>query len=176
MLKGEIILKGDKSITHRAIMLAAITEGKTKIINPSNCIDVQSSIDVLNMCGSNMFYDNNAIINTSKIYKNPDTVLYCGNSGTTARLLIGLLFGQGISATIDGDKSLRKRPMDRVLKPLGLMNLKYTSNNSKLPVTIYSSDVKSMQYTMDVPSAQVKSSILLASISFPHWRGGGGGF
>ena len=62
MLKGEIILKGDKSITHRAIMLVAITEGKTKIMNPSNCIDVQSSIDVLNMCGSNMFYDNNAII------------------------------------------------------------------------------------------------------------------
>ena len=165
MLKGEIILKGDKSITHRAIMLAAITEGKTKIINPSNCIDVQSSINVLNMCGSNMFYDNNAIINTSKIYKNPDNVLYCGNSGTTARLLIGLLFGQGISATIDGDKSLRKRPMDRVLKPLELMNLQYTSNNKKLPVTIYNSDIKSIKYTMEVPSAQVKSSILLASIA-----------
>jgi len=164
MLKGEIILKGDKSITHRAIMLAAITEGKTKIINPSNCIDVQSSIDVLNMCGSNMFYDNNQIINTSKIYKNPNNVLYCGNSGTTARLLIGLLFGQGISAVIDGDKSLRKRPMDRVLKPLELMNLQYTSNNKKLPVTIYNSDIKSIKYTMDVPSAQVKSSILLASI------------
>ena len=72
MLKGEIILKGDKSITHRAIMLAAVTEGETKIINPSNCIDVQSSINVLNMCGSKMYYDGNVIINTSKIYKNPD--------------------------------------------------------------------------------------------------------
>ena len=110
MLKGEIILKGDKSITHRAIMLAAITEGETKIINPSNCIDVQSSIDVLNMCGSKMYYDGNVIINTSKIYKNPNNILYCGNSGTTIRLLAGLLGGLNIPATLIGDSSLSKRP------------------------------------------------------------------
>ena len=126
-----INIKGDKSITHRVIMLSSIISNDIIIKNPSNCIDVLSTIDVLNLCGANIIINNKEITNNSKIHKNPNSVLDCGNSGTTARLLIGLLFGMGISATIDGDSSLRSRPMDRVLDPLESMNLQYKSLNKK---------------------------------------------
>ena len=166
---GSVInIKGDKSITHRIIMLSSIISNDIIIKNPSNCIDVLSTIDVLNLCGANIIINNNEITNNSKIYKNPNSVLDCGNSGTTARLLIGLLFGMGISATIDGDSSLRSRPMDRVLDPLESMNLKYKSLNKKLPVHLHSSKLNpTNSYTLKVPSAQVKSSILFASFNNP---------
>jgi len=166
---GSVInIKGDKSITHRIIMLSSIISNDIIIKNPSNCIDVLSTIDVLNLCGANIIVNNNEIANNSKIYKNPNSVLDCGNSGTTARLLIGLLFGMGISATIDGDSSLRSRPMDRVLDPLESMNLKYKSLNKKLPVHLHSSKLNpTNSYTLKVPSAQVKSSILFASFNNP---------
>ena len=166
---GSVInIKGDKSITHRIIMLSSIISNDIIIKNPSNCIDVLSTIDVLNLCGANIIINNNEITNNSKIYKNPNSVLDCGNSGTTARLLIGLLFGMGISATIDGDSSLRSRPMDRVLDPLESMNLKYKSLNKKLPLHLHSSKLNpTNSYTLKVPSAQVKSSILFASFNNP---------
>lgn len=166
---GSVInIKGDKSITHRIIMLSSIISNDIIIKNPSNCIDVLSTIDVLNLCGANIIINNNEITNNSKIYKNPNSVLDCGNSGTTARLLIGLLFGMGISATIDGDSSLRSRPMDRVLDPLESMNLKYKSLNKKLPLHLHSSKLNPISsYTLKVPSAQVKSSILFASFNNP---------
>ena len=163
-----INIKGDKSITHRIIMLSSIISNDIIIKNPSNCIDVLSTIDALNLCGANIIINNNEITNNSKIHKNPSTVLDCGNSGTTARLLIGLLFGMGISATIDGDSSLRSRPMDRVLDPLESMNLKYQSLNKKLPIHLYSSKLNpANSYTLKVASAQVKSSILFASFNNP---------
>ena len=167
-MRNVINIKGDKSITHRVIMLSSIISNDIIIKNPSNCIDVLSTIDVLNLCGANIIINNNEITNNSKIYKNPNSVLDCGNSGTTARLLIGLLFGMGISATIDGDSSLRSRPMDRVLDPLESMNLKYKSLNKKLPVHLHSSKLNpTNSYTLKVPSAQVKSSILFASFNNP---------
>ena len=167
-MRNVINIKGDKSITHRVIMLSSIISNDIIIKNPSNCIDVLSTIDALNLCGANIIINNNEIANNSKIHKNPKSVLDCGNSGTTARLLIGLLFGMGISATIDGDSSLRSRPMDRVLDPLESMNLKYKSLNKKLPIHLYSSKLNpTNSYTLKVASAQVKSSILFASFNNP---------
>ena len=168
MFKGEIALKGDKSITHRVIMMSSINKKITRIINPSNCVDVFSTISVLNQCGALFDYNSGDIIINKLLNHNPYHVLNCGNSGTTARLLIGLLFGQGYSAIIDGDDSLRSRPMDRVLDPLALMNLKYESKNKKLPIKIHSSIVAPVNHTLVVPSAQVKSSIILATFGYKN--------
>ena len=162
MIKGEILLKGDKSVTHRVLMISSLFEYNVKIYNPSDCLDIVSTINVLNKCGAVIYYVKNNLICSGTASRNPESILNCGNSGTTARLLTGLLFGMGISARIDGDKSLRSRPMDRLLKPLELMNLKYHSKGKKLPLDIYSSTPKQIKYKLDVPSAQVKSAILLA--------------
>ena len=87
MLKGDIILKGDKSITHRVIMMSSIKKCFIKINNPSNCVDVYSTIKVLNQCGANITYSSKSIINDRCINKSPKKVLYCGNSGNFCNIL-----------------------------------------------------------------------------------------
>ena len=165
MIKGEISLKGDKSITHRVLMIGSVFDFDIQIYNSSECLDIHSTINALNECGTDIYYENGTIVCKGVIFENPKSILDCGNSGTTARLLVGLLFGRGISAKIDGDKSLRTRPMDRVLKPLKLMNLNFESSNYKLPITIYKSNPTKIKHQLEVPSAQVKSAILLAGIT-----------
>ena len=162
MINGEIYIGGDKSISHRILMLSSIISNKVIISNISKCRDVESTIDCLQKCGASiMMFNSDICINSSKLI-NPNEELNCGNSGTTLRLMLGLLAGKGIKAIFVGDSSLSKRPMGRVIRPLALMGANITSNKALLPIKLLESELSTISYILDVPSAQVKSSILLS--------------
>ena len=135
-IKGEITFPGDKSISHRALMFAALAEGESRISNLSTGVDVQSTRKCLEACGIKIRNDRNDVIVKGRKFSDPIEPLDCGNSGTTTRLLLGLLAGQGINANFVGDKSLSARPMNRILEPLFQMGLKCESHDGKLPITI----------------------------------------
>ena len=161
---GSLILPGDKSISHRSVMLAALSSQRSKIANISNGQDVRSTISCLIDCGIKIDFSKENLFVTGGTFEQPASDLDCGNSGTTMRLLIGLLAGQGINANFIGDKSLSNRPMDRIIEPLKRMGLNIESNNLKPPIRISKSDLKGIDYNMPISSAQVKSSILLAAL------------
>ena len=163
-VKGTLTLPGDKSISHRSIMLAALSGQRSKINNLSNGKDVKSTISCLKNCGINIEYSSGSYFVIGGKFKQPITDLNCGNSGTTMRLLIGLLAGQGINANFIGDKSLSHRPMDRIIEPLEKMGLNIESNGIRPPIHISKSKLKGINYNMPISSAQVKSSILLAAL------------
>ena len=163
-IKGEITFPGDKSISHRALMFAALADGESRISNLSTGVDVQSTRKCLEACGIKIRNDRNDVIVKGRKFSDPVEPLDCGNSGTTTRLLLGLLAGQGINANFVGDKSLSARPMNRILEPLFQMGLKCESHDGKLPITIKNSDLNGIQYESRVASAQVKSAILLAGL------------
>ena len=156
-------LSGDKSISHRALMLASISYGDNRITNLCNGADVQSTIDCLTACGASINKNGNSCNITSDILSNPTTPLNCGNSGTTMRLLAGLVAGQKISAVLYGDKSLSKRPMDRIIKPLKKIgaDIKYIDNK----IIINKSELIGGEILNSTSSAQVKSSIILAALN-----------
>ncbi len=163
-IKGVISFPGDKSISHRALMFAALTDGKARIANLSTGADVQSTRHCLEACGIHIQDDNKDVVVTGGQFSDPIKPLDCGNSGTTTRLLLGLLAGQGINATLIGDESLSSRPMDRILNPLSQMGLVSKSNNGKLPITIHKNNLGGIDYQSPVASAQVKSATLLAGL------------
>ena len=163
-IKGEIIFPGDKSISHRALMFAALANGESRISNLSTGVDVNSTRKCLEACGIKISNDRNDVIVKGRIFSDPTEPLDCGNSGTTTRLLLGLLAGQGINATFVGDESLSSRPMNRILDPLSQMGLESESKDGKLPITIHKSDLNGIQYESPVASAQIKSAILLAGL------------
>ena len=162
MIKGKITFPGDKSISHRSLMFAALADGESRISNLSTGTDVQSTRECLEACGINIRDDGDDVVVTGGKFADPKQPLDCGNSGTSTRLLLGLLAGQGVNATFIGDESLSSRPMNRILDPLSQMGLKSKSNNGKLPITIYKSDLTGIEYDSPVASAQVKSAVLLA--------------
>lgn len=164
MIKGKITFPGDKSISHRALMFAALADGESRISNLSTGADVQSTRSCLEACGIQIRNYGDDIIVTGGKFSDPDQPLDCGNSGTTTRLLLGLLAGQEINATLVGDESLSSRPMNRILDPLSQMGLRSESNNGKLPVTIHKSELTGVHYESPVASAQVKSAVLLAGL------------
>ncbi len=163
-IKGKITFPGDKSISHRALMFAALADGESRISNLSTGADVQSTRKCLEACGIQIEDDGDDVIVAGGQFSDPDNLLDCGNSGTTTRLLLGLLAGQGINATLIGDASLSSRPMNRILDPLSKMGLIAGSNDGKLPVTIHKSNLKGIDYHSPVASAQVKSAVLLAGL------------
>jgi 3-phosphoshikimate 1-carboxyvinyltransferase len=162
MIKGKITFPGDKSISHRSLMFAALADGESRISNLSTGTDVQSTRECLEACGIDIRDDGDDVVVTGGKFADPKQPLDCGNSGTSTRLLLGLLAGQGVNATFIGDESLSSRPMNRILDPLSQMGLKSKSNNGKLPITIYKSDLTGIEYDSPVASAQVKSTVLLA--------------
>ncbi|MDP6991768.1 MAG: 3-phosphoshikimate 1-carboxyvinyltransferase, partial [Candidatus Marinimicrobia bacterium] len=133
-INGNIKFPGDKSISHRALMFAALANGQSRISNLSTGADVQSTRQCLEACGIQIENDGDDVIVTGGQFSDPTKPLNCGNSGTTTRLLMGLLAGQGINATLIGDESLSSRPMNRILDPLSQMGLQSESNDGKLPV------------------------------------------
>ena len=163
-IKGTLKLPGDKSISHRALMFAALADGESRISDLSTGTDVHSTRKCLEACGIDIRDDGDDAIVKGSLFSNPAEPLDCGNSGTTIRLLLGLLAGQGINATFIGDESLSARPMNRILDPLSQMGLKCENNDGKLPVTIYQSNLNSIEYDSPIASAQVKSAILLAGL------------
>ncbi len=168
-VNGEIILSGDKSISHRAVIFSAMASGKSSIKNISQGEDVQSTIKIMKQLGAKINFVNNQLIIEGcgyRKFKNPEMDLHCGNSGTSARLIAGLLAAQKFESTLIGDESLSKRPMKRIIEPLVQMGVKFRMNNdSTLPLTIIpAAEINPINYNMPVASAQVKSCILIAGL------------
>ncbi|MBN4080932.1 hypothetical protein JYT44_01070 [Caldithrix abyssi] len=134
MVKGELTFPGDKSISHQALMLAALANGESRISILSTGAGVQSTRKCLEACGIEIRDVGNDVIVKGGRFSDPKEPLDCGNSGTTTRLLWGLLSGQGINATFIGDKSLSSCPMNRVLKKNGF---KYVGQGSEIVVIRY---------------------------------------
>jgi len=164
-VKGTLYLPGDKSISHRAIMLSSIANGKSTIRNLNDGADLESTINALKACGAKIDSRNEAIIIEGVDLTNPNEKLNCGNSGTTTRLISGLLSSQKLDFTLVGDNSLSSRPMKRIIAPLQKMGCDISSNNNLLPLTINAKKgIRSIDYKIPVASAQVKSCILLAAL------------
>lgn len=165
-LKGSVTIPSDKSISHRAIMFTSLANGKSIIKNFSKGQDPLSSLKVCRALGIDAEFSNEELIVKSKgILSAPQTQLDCGNSGTTMRLMSGILAGQKFNSTLIGDESLSKRPMKRVIEPLSLMGAKIESNEYKAPLKIYGQSLKPINYISKLASAQVKSCILLAGLN-----------
>ncbi|WMM23371.1 3-phosphoshikimate 1-carboxyvinyltransferase [Tissierella sp. MB52-C2] len=170
-LKGEIKVPGDKSISHRAVIFGSISKGETTVENALLSEDIISTIKCFREMGVKILIneeeDKLRIIGNG-LYglKKPSRPLDCGNSGTTMRLLSGLLAGQDFESTLIGDESLSKRPMDRIINPLRKMNGNIAGADDKYPpINIYpSKGLQGIDYTLPMASAQVKSAILLASL------------
>lgn len=165
-LKGTVTIPSDKSISHRAIMFTSLARGKSVIKNFSKGQDPLSSLKVCRALGIDAEFSNEELIVKSKgILSTPQTQLDCGNSGTTMRLMSGILAGQNFNSTLIGDESLSKRPMKRVIEPLALMGAKIESNEFKAPLKIYGQNLQPINYVSKLASAQVKSCILLAGLN-----------
>ena len=166
-LKGSITIPADKSISHRAVMFASLANGKSVIKNFSKGQDPRSSLEICKALGVDaQFLDETTlIVNSDGVLKAPSQPLDCGNSGTTMRLMSGVLAGQRFSSTLIGDESLSKRPMKRVIEPLTLMGAQIASVDGHAPLTITGHNLSAINYESPLASAQVKSCILLAGLN-----------
>ncbi len=165
-MHGTVRPPGDKSISHRALMLAALARGKSQIAGLLTGADVKSSARVLRQLGAaiSRIQESGVRVSGSRLLT-PSSRLNCGNSGTTARLLLGILAGQRFAATLTGDASLRRRPMRRVTEPLRQMGARIQERGDGLPLTIHGGRLRGLVYTSPVASAQVKSALLLAALT-----------
>ncbi|HEY8443427.1 MAG TPA: 3-phosphoshikimate 1-carboxyvinyltransferase [Clostridia bacterium] len=164
-ISGAFDLPGDKSITHRAIMFNSIAEGEAKVYNALLGEDCLATINCMRKLGAKISVEPDYvhIVGARKLKNSQE--LYVGNSGTTIRLLTGLLCGAGVSAELDGDDSIKKRPMNRIIEPLTMMGAKITSApGGYAPLKIKGGSLKGIEYKMPVASAQVKSCLLLAGL------------
>jgi len=169
-IDAEITVPGDKSISHRALMIGAIANGKTQIRNFLDSDDTSATMEILRAMGIEIERKENEVIVEGKgLYglSEPEGVLDARNSGTTMRLLLGLLAAQSFYAVITGDESLRKRPMKRVIEPLSKMGSQFfgRQGGSLAPITVIGNqNLRPVTYRTPVASAQVKSAILLAGL------------
>lgn len=168
-LRGEVTIPGDKSISHRSIMFGSLALGKTEVTNFLEGADCLSTIDCFRKMGIEIIHDNQKIIVNGKGLRGltkPDDILNVGNSGTTTRLISGILSGQNFTSFLSGDDSLNSRPMARIMKPLNNMGANITSlnGNNCAPLKIEPGKLHGIDYISPVASAQVKSAILLAGL------------
>ena len=170
-LQGEIFIPGDKSVSHRSVMFSSLGDKAVTIKNFLNSQDCLSTVSCMEALGVKIekINDNELVVHGVGIngLKEPENVLDAGNSGTTLRLLMGMLSAQNFFVTFTGDDSLRKRPMARVIKPLSKMGAQLVSreNSRLLPLAILPVEqIKAINYEMPMASAQVKSAILLAGM------------
>ena len=168
-LRGEITLPGDKSITHRAIILSSIAEGKSYLKGVQRGKDCLATLKCIEQMGVPVREGEKEVIIEGvglEGLKEPEDVLNCGNSGTTMRLLAGLLAGQRFYSVLSGDKFLRKRPMKRIVDPLREMGAKIEGREKGNfpPLTIVGGELKGINYLSPIASAQVKSCLLLAGL------------
>ena len=166
-LSGEVVIPSDKSISHRAIMFSSLAKGKTLVKNFSKGADCHSTLKVFSSLGiEHKFLDEQTLeIISDGILKAPSSDLDCGNSGTTMRLMSGILASRNFDSVLMGDESLSKRPMKRVIEPLSLMGAEISSNDNKAPLKIHGKNLQAIDYNSKLSSAQVKSCILLAGIN-----------
>jgi 3-phosphoshikimate 1-carboxyvinyltransferase len=167
-ISGNVPLPGDKSISHRYAMLAAIAEGTSEFHHFAASRDCRSTLDCLRALGIELRVAGDTVTIRGRGLRGlrkPDQILDAGNSGTTMRLLAGILAGQPFEATISGDASLSGRPMGRILHPLRLMGAAVESRGKELPpLKIRGGPLQAIRYKLPVASAQVKSCILLAGL------------
>lgn len=168
-LKGEITIPGDKSISHRSVMFGSIAKGTTEISHFLQGADCLSTISCFKKMGIQIENNQDTVIvhgNGLRGLKKPETILDCGNSGTTTRLISGLLAAQDFDVTLTGDESIQKRPMKRIMDPLSLMgaDIKSVKENGCAPLSIGGKKLHGIHYTSPVASAQIKSCILLAGL------------
>lgn len=168
-LNGEVKAPPDKSITHRSLIISAMAEGTSRVTNPLISLDTKATVEAVSSLGIDLKRSKNLIEITSKgyrLFKEPENIIDCGNSGTTARLLTGLFTPTRKYYVLTGDSSLRERPMKRVIDPLKKMGALISGrySDTKLPITIMPSTMKSSTIFQETHSAQVKSAIILASL------------
>ena len=169
-INAEIFVPGDKSISHRSLMLAGIATGQSRISGLLEGEDCLATLKIMKNLGVDITRDNSGTYlvegNGLDGLKEPTDILDCGNSGTTMRLLSGLLAGRPFYSVLAGDNSLNSRPMARIITPLSKMGAKiWSRNNGLAPLSIKGGSLTSINYNSPVASAQVKSSILLAGLS-----------
>ncbi len=174
-LGGELRLPGDKSISHRALMLALLARGTSRIHGAGDGADVRSTAGIVAALGAAVSRADAEAGNVDYVvespgagaFRQPDAPLDCGNSGTTMRLFAGILAGRSIRAVLDGDASLRRRPMARIVEPLRAMGAWLEGMAGERPplMVVGKEPLRGITWTTPVPSAQVKSSILLAALS-----------
>lgn len=168
-LKGEVTIPGDKSVSHRSVMFGSIASGTTEIHNFLQGADCLSTISCFRSMGVEIENRGDTVLvhgNGMRGLKKPDSVLDCGNSGTTTRLISGILAAQDFTVTLTGDASIQKRPMKRIMTPLSLMGARIRSihDNGCAPLEITGTALHGIHYQSPVASAQVKSAVLLAGL------------
>lgn len=168
-LRGEVTIPGDKSVSHRSIMFGSIAKGTTEIHNFLQGADCLSTISCFSSMGVEIENNGSVVIvhgNGLRGLKKPGQVLDCGNSGTTTRLISGILSAQDFTVTLTGDASIQKRPMKRIMTPLSQMGARIRSirDNGCAPLEITGSPLHGIHYQSPVASAQVKSAVLLAGL------------
>ena len=169
-LVGHIAVPGDKSISHRAVLIGALADGETHVRGLGRSADTQSTIDAVRTLGVQVddVADDELVVHGAGLrgLRAPDAPIDAGNAGTLMRLLPGILAGQEGRFELTGDESLRSRPMDRVAEPLKRMGARIETTNGKPPVTVEGTDaLKGIEYVLPMASAQVKSAILLAGLN-----------
>ena len=166
---GELEFTGDKSISHRLILLSLVNEGQIAITNLSDCADVKSSLQTVEQLGikvGNSINGSELTLQSSANRESHDhATIDCGNSGTTARLLAGILAGRAGNYQLIGDESLSRRPMQRVVEPLSAMKARISATDGRLPLAITGSKaLQAIEFDNTTGSAQVKSAIMLAAL------------
>ncbi len=167
-LAGEALAPGDKSISHRVLIFGALAEGETVATGLLEGDDVLRTAAAMRALGArverDLTHDGPVWRIVGGRWKDPEKALYFGNSGTGCRLILGAAAGQGVAATFDGDQSLRKRPMRRVMEPMAAMGARISSADGRLPLSLDGARLRGVEYTLPVASAQVKSAVLLAGV------------
>ncbi len=164
-LNGEFSPPGDKSISHRIALMSVLAERECRLTNCSSGADVRSSLEAVRNLGVQVRTEGDQIHIVGAGGRIPDSArIDCGNSGTTMRLLMGILAGRAGDFILDGDGSLRRRPMERVALPLRNMGATIETHNGNCPVRIQGGSLKGIEYELPVASAQLKSAVLLAGI------------
>jgi 3-phosphoshikimate 1-carboxyvinyltransferase len=166
-LQGSVTLPGDKSISHRYAMLAGLAEGTTRLSNFSTGADPHSSLACMEALGAKVVHKADKTIEvtgTAGQFQQPTASLDCGNSGSTMRMLAGLIAPHPYTFTLIGDHSLTLRPMERIRKPLGQMGAKLDLIDGHAPITIHGGPLQAIDFDTPIPSAQVKTAVLFAGL------------
>ena len=167
-VQGRLRVPGDKSISHRYALLAAIADGRSRLTGYAPGADCRSTLSCLRALGIKIEADANGMVTVlgrgPEGFRSPSVPLDAGNSGTTMRLLTGVMAGQLFTSTLVGDVSLSRRPMRRVIEPLETMGASIESTSGHAPLIIHGRNLQAIDYRPPVPSAQVKSAVLLAGL------------
>lgn len=169
LVSGSLRVPGDKSITHRALLLAGLAPGHSRVSGSLTSLDARSSARILRQLGalvSPLRQGTEVTIRGAGRFRQPSASLHCGNSGTTARLMLGLLAAHPLRAVVTGDASLRRRPMRRVTDPLSAMGAQFSGPQpDRLPLTVRGGGLRPIRWELPVSSAQLKSALLLAGMA-----------